>query len=235
MTLIQKYFVPEEIAEAQKWTILRLAQATVTSAIRRRNAVTSDEQSSAAPSCPPSFPACRDFSTWVSNRDLRHWILKFWFLSFVILKVSRGKVQILSQETIRIHWFKNQQKNWWWWIHFSRSLTQAALKGALVTLCRPLWAGLRISVQPKDNSHLKRLNIVATQIGGACSCKHLSVIFFTQPSPAKGPSLKVVHVYVLHFWILASRFFLLKVVYGHITLNTPVLVRSLKLSKVETC
>ena len=74
MTLIQKYFVPEEIAEAQKWTILRLAQATVTSAIRRRNAVTSDEQSSAAPSCPPSFPACRDFSTWVSNRDIGHWI-----------------------------------------------------------------------------------------------------------------------------------------------------------------
>ena len=64
----------------------------------------------------------------------------------------------------------------------------------------------------------------------------LSNIFHSaQPSPAKGPSLKVVHVYVLHFWILASRFFLLKVVYGHITLNTPLLVRSLKLSKVETC
>ena len=26
-----------------------------------------------------------------------------------------------------------------------------------------------------------------------------------------------------------------KIVYGHITLNTPVLVRSLKLSKVESC
>ena len=37
------------------------------------------------------------------------------------------------------------------------------------------------------------------------------------------------------FWIFASRFSPLKGVYGHITLNTPVLVRSLKLSKVEPC
>ncbi len=38
-----------------------------------------------------------------------------------------------------------------------------------------------------------------------------------------------------HSWIFASRFSPLTGVYGHITLNTPVLVRSLKLSKVETC
>ena len=35
--------------------------------------------------------------------------------------------------------------------------------------------------------------------------------------------------------LMGSRFFALAHVYGHITLNTPVLVRSLKLSKVETC
>ena len=38
-----------------------------------------------------------------------------------------------------------------------------------------------------------------------------------------------------HFGFITPRFFPLKLVYGHITLNTPVLVRSLKLSKVETC
>ena len=35
--------------------------------------------------------------------------------------------------------------------------------------------------------------------------------------------------------LMGSRFLALAHVYGHITLNTPVLVRSLKLSKVETC
>ena len=35
--------------------------------------------------------------------------------------------------------------------------------------------------------------------------------------------------------LMGSIFFALAHVYGHITLNTPVLVRSLKLSKVETC
>ena len=45
--------------------------------------------------------------------------------------------------------FSNQQKNWWWWIHFSWSLTTEALKGALVTLSRPLAAGLRISFNPR--------------------------------------------------------------------------------------
>ena len=48
MSHIQEYFVPEEIAEASKWTILRHAQVTVSSAIRRRPVATSDEQSSAA-------------------------------------------------------------------------------------------------------------------------------------------------------------------------------------------
>ena len=38
-----------------------------------------------------------------------------------------------------------------------------------------------------------------------------------------------------HFWTIVSRFSAGKGVYGHITLNTSVLVRSLKLSKVETC
>ena len=54
---IQEYSVPEKIAEARKWKIVRLVQATVASAIRRRLAATSDEQSSAAPPCPPSLPA----------------------------------------------------------------------------------------------------------------------------------------------------------------------------------
>ena len=38
-----------------------------------------------------------------------------------------------------------------------------------------------------------------------------------------------------HFGFITPRFFPSPLVYGHITLNTPVLVRSLKLSKVETC
>ena len=37
------------------------------------------------------------------------------------------------------------------------------------------------------------------------------------------------------FGIIRPEFFPQEIVYGHITLNTPVLVRSLKLSKVETC
>ena len=115
-TLLASYDPPPRILcpwgdqWGQEIEIWRLAQVTVVSAIRRRSAATSDEQSSAAPPCPPSLPACRDFSTWASNRDLWHWILKFRFLSFVILKVLRGKVQILSQETIRIHWFKSNKK-----------------------------------------------------------------------------------------------------------------------------
>ena len=40
---------------------------------------------------------------------------------------------------------------------------------------------------------------------------------------------------VWHFGIMLSTFVLSSNVYGHITLNTPVLVRSLKLSKVELC
>ena len=145
-----KIFCPWGFAGAKKWTILRLARVTVSSAIRRRPAATSDEQSSAAPPSPPSLPACRDFSTWASNRDLWQWILKSRFLSFVILKVSRGKVEILSKEIIRIRCFQINKENWWWWIHFSRSLTLAALKGALVTLCRPLWAVFRKSFNTKE-------------------------------------------------------------------------------------
>ena len=37
------------------------------------------------------------------------------------------------------------------------------------------------------------------------------------------------------FGIIRPEFYPQESVYGHITLNTPVLVRSLKLSKVETC
>ena len=96
----------------------------------------------------PTAAGC-NFSTWASNRDLWQWILKSRFLSFVILKVSRGKVEILSKEIIRIRCFQINKENWWWWIHFSRSLTLAALKGALVTLCRPLWAVFRKSFNTK--------------------------------------------------------------------------------------
>ena len=38
-----------------------------------------------------------------------------------------------------------------------------------------------------------------------------------------------------HVWLITSGSVQSLSVYGHITLNTPVLVRSLKLSKVETC
>ena len=154
----------------------------------------------------PTAAGC-NFSTWASNRDLWQWILKSRFLSFVILKVSRGKVEILSKEIIRIRCFQINKENWWWWIHFSRSLTLAALKGALVTLCRPLWAVFRKSFNTKE--------ILISKIGHECNRNQRSGF--------------------LKFLSFASRFSLLKGVYGHITLNAPVLVRSLKLSKVETC
>ena len=100
---IQEHFVPEKIAEVRKWKILRLAQATVVSAIRRQPAATLDEQSSAAPPCPPSLPACRDLSTWASNRDLCQWISKFRFLSIFILKVLTAEVQLFPRGTMRIY------------------------------------------------------------------------------------------------------------------------------------
>ena len=153
MTRIQEYFVPEKIAEARKWTILRPGRVTVSSAIRRQKAATLDERSSAAPTCPPSLPACRDFSTWASDRDLWPWIQIFILLSSVILKVLRCRVQIFSWGDNKNALFSNQQKRWLRWIHFSQSLTLAALKGALVTLGRPLWAGSRISCQPEGNFH----------------------------------------------------------------------------------
>ena len=46
---IQEYSVPEKISEARKWKIVRLAQAAVASAIQRRLAATSDEQSHLLP------------------------------------------------------------------------------------------------------------------------------------------------------------------------------------------
>ena len=50
-------------------------------------------------------------------------------------------------------------------------------------------------------------------------------------APYQGNFLPVLQ----HFWFMGLKFFPSACVYGHITLNTPVLVRSLKLSKVETC
>ena len=101
-----KIFFPEEIAEVRKWTIWRPAQVTLTSAIRRPPAAPSNAQSPAAPPCPPSLPACRDFSTWASSRGHRQWTSKIKIIHFVFLKLLRGQVQILSRETIRIHCFK---------------------------------------------------------------------------------------------------------------------------------
>ena len=105
-------FVPENIAEARKWTILRPGRVTVSSAIRRQKAATLDERSSAAPTCPPSLPACRDFSTWASDRDLWPWIQIFILLSSVILKVLRCRVQIFSWGDNKNALFSNQQKRW---------------------------------------------------------------------------------------------------------------------------
>ena len=67
MIAIQEQFVPEKIAEVRKWKILRLAQATVVSAIRRQPAATLDEQSSAAPPC-PLFPG-DDENSLFSNQQ----------------------------------------------------------------------------------------------------------------------------------------------------------------------
>ena len=97
MSNTQQYFVLEVIAEARKWTKLRPARLTVSSAIRRRPAATSDGQSSAAPPRPLSFPACRDFPTWASYRDLWQWIQNFSILSIVILKHQRPKFEYIPR------------------------------------------------------------------------------------------------------------------------------------------
>ena len=151
MSNTQQYFVLEVIAEARKWTKLRPARLTVSSAIRRRPAATSDGQASAAPPRPLSFPACREFPTWASYRDLWQWIQNFSILSIVILKHQRPKFEYIPRKN-KNELFSDQLNSWCWWTHFSRSLTPAALKGALVTPCRPLWGGLRISFQLKGNS-----------------------------------------------------------------------------------
>ena len=107
---IQEHFVPEKVSEIRKWKILRLDQATVASAIRRRPAATSDVQSSAAPPCPPSLPACRDLSTWASNRDLCQWISKFRFLSIIILKVLTAEAQLFPRRQWEFIVFKSTKE-----------------------------------------------------------------------------------------------------------------------------
>ena len=104
----QEYFVPEKISEARKLTILRPAQAAVASAIRRQPTATSDEQSSAAPPCPPPLPACRDFSTWASNRDFWQWIQIFRFFVFFHFESVEAKCKYFANEMMKINYF---QKN----------------------------------------------------------------------------------------------------------------------------
>ena len=93
--------------------------------------------------------ACREFSTWAADRDLWRRIQNFRLLSCLIFS---GKVQILfmlSTGDVITQLFLSEQKCWCQLIQFSWSL--AALKGALVTIRRPLWAGLRISFQLEGN------------------------------------------------------------------------------------
>ena len=151
MSNTQQDFVLEVIAEARQWTKLRPARLTVSSAIRRRPAATSDGQSSAAPPRPLSFPACRDFPTWASYRDLWQWIQNFSINLLWFWNINGQSLNTFQGEN-KNELFSDQLNSWCWWTHFSRSLTPAALKGALVTPCRPLWGGLRISFQLKGNS-----------------------------------------------------------------------------------
>ena len=106
MILIQEYFVPEKISEAWKLTILRPGQAAVASALRRQNPATSDERSSAAPPCPPPLPACRDFSTWASNRDFWQWIQIFKFFVFCHFESVEAKFKYFANEMMKIHYFQ---------------------------------------------------------------------------------------------------------------------------------
>ena len=81
-------------------------------------------------------PACREFSTWAADRDLWQRIQNFRLLSCLIFS---GKVQILfmlSTGDVITQLFLSEQKCWCQLIQFSWSL--AALKGALVTIRRPL-------------------------------------------------------------------------------------------------
>ena len=99
---IQEYSVPEKIAEARKWKIVRLVQAAVASAIRRRLAATSDEQSSAAPPCPPSLPACRDFSSEHPNPLVR-WkqnIVFFLQLIWPLSKLPANRKQLFRTQVV---------------------------------------------------------------------------------------------------------------------------------------
>ena len=106
MILIQEYFVPEKISEARKLTILRPAQAAVASAIRRQPSATSDEQSSGAPPCPPPLPACRDFSTWASNRDFWQWIQIFMLFVFCHFECAEAKCEYFANEMMKNHYFQ---------------------------------------------------------------------------------------------------------------------------------
>ena len=128
-------------------------------------------------------------------------LLSFW--------MCWGKVRILCQRDDEKSLLSNQQKCWWWWTRFSRSLTQAALKVALVTLSRPLWGGLRISFQPKGNFHRKDWTLLQQE--SACSCKHILETVFTQPiasSWAESKSQETtggsVRPSLLDFWIKIS-------------------------------
>ena len=103
-----------------------------------------------------------------------------------------GKVQILSQRDDKNSLFSNQQKCWWWLTRFSRSLTLAALKVALVTLSCPLWVGLRMSFQPKGNFHHKDWTLLQQESAReACLCKDLIETFSLSPKPLPGLSLKI--------------------------------------------
>ena len=78
--------------EARKWKIVRLAQTAVASAIQRRLAATSDEQSSAASPCPPSLPECRDCSSEHPNALVR-WKQKIVFFSPTHMTIEQASSQ----------------------------------------------------------------------------------------------------------------------------------------------
>ena len=67
---------------------------------------TSDEQSSAAPTCPPSLPACRDFSTWASNRDFWQWIQIFRFFVFFHFESVEATCKYFANEMMKINYFQ---------------------------------------------------------------------------------------------------------------------------------
>ena len=110
-------------------------------------------------------------------------------------------------------------------LHFSAFLIQAGSKW---------WIFFCSSLNRKCKNHKRTASKKSAQPGlehsnlGEGIAGERSFTCYTAEPP-------ITRAAVQHFWLISWGFVPSSCVYGHITLNTPVLVRSLKLSKVETC